>query len=130
MILVTGATGNVGSELVRALAATGEPVRALVRRGGPPGGEPLPGEAFPPGVEPFAGDLSRPDSIRDAAAGARGMFLLPGYQGISETLTAVRAAGVGRVVLLSGNPAARCRRRRAGRGGHGSPRTRRACGSR
>jgi uncharacterized protein YbjT (DUF2867 family) len=37
MILVTGATGNVGSELVRALAAAGERVRALVRddaRGG------------------------------------------------------------------------------------------------
>ena len=31
MILVTGATGNVGSETVRLLSARGEPVRALVR---------------------------------------------------------------------------------------------------
>ena len=31
MILVTGATGNVGSETVRLLAARDEPVRALVR---------------------------------------------------------------------------------------------------
>jgi uncharacterized protein YbjT (DUF2867 family) len=32
MILVTSATGNVGAELVRALAAGGEQVRAVVRR--------------------------------------------------------------------------------------------------
>ncbi|MFD0856125.1 NmrA family NAD(P)-binding protein, partial [Actinomadura adrarensis] len=32
MYLITGATGNVGAELVRALAGTGAPVRALVRR--------------------------------------------------------------------------------------------------
>ena len=31
MILVTGATGNVGSELTRALAARGESVRVLAR---------------------------------------------------------------------------------------------------
>ena len=31
MILVTGATGNVGRELVSALAARDVPVRALVR---------------------------------------------------------------------------------------------------
>ena len=31
MILVTGATGNVGSELVHALSQAGEPVRALTR---------------------------------------------------------------------------------------------------
>jgi uncharacterized protein YbjT (DUF2867 family) len=29
MILVTGATGNVGGELVRALAGGGQPVRAF-----------------------------------------------------------------------------------------------------
>ena len=31
MIVVTGATGNAGSEVVRALAARGERVRAFVR---------------------------------------------------------------------------------------------------
>ena len=31
VILATGATGNVGTEVVRALAAAGHPVRALTR---------------------------------------------------------------------------------------------------
>ena len=44
MILVTGATGNVGGELVRALARDGQPVRALTRVGSR-------GE-LPSGVEP------------------------------------------------------------------------------
>ena len=35
MILVTGATGNVGGELVRALAGGGQPVRALTRDDNP-----------------------------------------------------------------------------------------------
>jgi len=33
MILVAGATGNVGGELVRVLAEAGQPVRALTRGG-------------------------------------------------------------------------------------------------
>ncbi|NUS30043.1 MAG: NAD(P)H-binding protein, partial [Streptomyces sp.] len=52
MILVTGATGHVGGELVRRLAASGEPVRAMTRR---------PREArFPAGVEPVYGDAADP----------------------------------------------------------------------
>ena len=42
MILVTGATGNVGGELVRALAGAGQPVRALTRDDNP--------REWPPGV--------------------------------------------------------------------------------
>ena len=41
MILVTGATGNIGRELVGALAERGEQVRALVRQ---------PEDRLPPGV--------------------------------------------------------------------------------
>lgn len=88
MFLVTGATGNVGGELVRALVAAGEPVRALTR-----------GKAAPDGAEAAAGDLTRPETLRDALAGVRGAFLLSGYDGVAAELG---RAGVERVVLLSG----------------------------
>ncbi len=48
MILVTGATGNVGGELVRALVGAGEQVRALIRRDANRA-------ALPVGVEGFVG---------------------------------------------------------------------------
>ncbi|MGH9231383.1 MAG: NmrA family NAD(P)-binding protein, partial [Acidimicrobiales bacterium] len=52
MILVFGATGNVGGAVVRDLAATGAPVRAVVRD---------PHRAsLPPGVDVVAGDLGEP----------------------------------------------------------------------
>jgi uncharacterized protein YbjT (DUF2867 family) len=97
MFLVTGATGNVGSELVGALVATGTPVRALVRR---------PGAALPSGAEPVLGDLNEPDSLTDALAGVTGLFLLPGYADMPGLLARARDAGVERVVLLSGGSAA------------------------
>lgn len=96
MILVTGATGNIGGELVLALAGAGQQVRALTRDGG---------AGLPGGVAQTAGDLNQPESLRDALAGASAMFLLPGYQGMAQTLSYAREAGVARVVLLSGNSA-------------------------
>ena len=52
MHLVTGASGNVGAEVVRALVALGEPVRALTRDGAADG--------LPDGVDAVAGDLTDP----------------------------------------------------------------------
>src|SRR5690242_10950013 len=95
MYLVTGATGNVGSELVAALAGEGRRVRALVR---------TPREV--PGAEAAVGDLNRPDTLADALAGVEGLFLLPGYEGLRDTLALAAGAGVKRVVLLSGGSAA------------------------
>ena len=95
MLLVTGATGNVGAEVVRALIDAGEPVRALTRSA----------SALPAGVEAATGDLNRPGTLADALAGVRGVFLLPGYQDMDGVLAAVRDAGVERVVLLSGSSA-------------------------
>lgn len=97
MILVTGATGNVGAELVRALAAAGQPVRAVTRD---------PARIAPqPGVEYVAGDLNRPESLEPALDGVRGLFLLPGYPDMPRLLADAGRAGVARVVLLSGGSA-------------------------
>ncbi|MFE0326120.1 NAD(P)H-binding protein [Streptomyces sp. NPDC058960] len=97
MILVTGATGNVGAELVRVLAESGQPVRALSRAGR--------SEGLPPGVTAVAGDLNRPETVREALDGVRAMFLMPGYGGQRQILADARAAGVERVALLSGRSA-------------------------
>ncbi|UXY22939.1 NAD(P)H-binding protein [Streptomyces cynarae] len=97
MILVTGATGNVGAELVRVLAESGQSVRALSRAGR--------SEGLPPGVTAVAGDLNRPETVRETLDGVRAMFLMPGYGGQRQILADARAAGVERVALLSGRSA-------------------------
>lgn len=96
MYLVTGATGNIGAELVRALAGAGEPVRALVRSAD---------AALPDGAVAVVGDLNEPASLRPALAGVTGVFLLPGYRDMPGVLAEARAAGVRRVVQLSGGSA-------------------------
>lgn len=95
MYLITGATGNVGSELVRALAAEGQPVRALTRDGA--------SDRLPAEVPQVAGDLNDPESLRPALAGVGAIFMMPGYQGAAQTLEYARAAGVEHVVQLSGS---------------------------
>jgi uncharacterized protein YbjT (DUF2867 family) len=60
---------------------------------------------LPPGVETAAGDLNRPASLAGALAGVRGLFLLPGYEDMEGIVAEARAAGVERVVLLSGSSA-------------------------
>lgn len=95
MNLVAGATGNVGGEVVRALAAAGAPVRALTRA-------PLEGPSrWPESVEVAVGDLNDPASLAGALDGARGLFLLSGYDDVAGLLARGRAAGLERVVLLS-----------------------------
>jgi uncharacterized protein YbjT (DUF2867 family) len=98
MILVAGAAGNVGGELVRVLASAGEPVRGLVRGGRE--------HTLPAGVEAAAGDLNEPSSLRDALRGVSGVFLLPGYKDMPGVLAEAGRSGVRRVVLLSGSSAA------------------------
>ena len=66
-VLVTGATGNVGAELVRLLAQQGTAVRAS--RHPPP-------EAPPPGVERVRFDLRDQATYEDAFAGVDRLFLL------------------------------------------------------
>ena len=71
MILVTGANGNVGGELIIRLAAANHAVRALVRT--------QKGTALPSSVEAVVGDLDQPDSLSRALEGVNGVFLLGGY---------------------------------------------------
>ncbi len=96
MILVTGATGTIGSEVVRVLVELGEPVRAMTRN---PAGANSPAEVV-------RGDFDDRASLDAALAGADAVFLLnaPGpwiERHDLAMLDAVRARGVGRVVKLS-----------------------------
>lgn len=93
---VAGATGNVGSEVVKALVAAGHRARALVR---------TPDRAVAGATETVVADLNDPESLGSALEGVDGVFLLPGYAAMDESLARAKAAGVGRVVLLS-SPAA------------------------
>lgn len=97
--LVTGATGNAGSEVVRALVGRGAEVKALLR----PGADPV---SAPAGSEPIVGDLNEPSSMIDAMRDVTGVFLLPGYRDMRGLLAHARDAGVGRIVQLSGRSAA------------------------
>lgn len=67
-ILVTGATGFLGSSLVRLLIKTGENIRVLIR----PGSDRTNIEGLE--VEIAFGDLRDPKSLREACDGARGVF--------------------------------------------------------
>lgn len=94
MILVTGATGNIGNALLRELHAAGAaPVRGLTRAVGR--------ASFPNGIEAVEGDLAQADSLNAALEGARSLFLLSGMGAEAEVLTAARQAGVEHVVLVS-----------------------------
>ena len=91
-VLVTGATGNTGSLVVRDLAAAGVPVRAASRRP-PPGG--------------IRFDWHDPKTHADALAGVERMYLVAPV-GVAEPAPVVRpflergvTGGLRRVVLLS-----------------------------
>jgi uncharacterized protein YbjT (DUF2867 family) len=97
VILVTGATGNAGGAVVRALVNAGEPVRALVRAANR--------APLPAGVDAVVGDLNEPATLAPHIDGVTAAFLLSGYEGLEETLASMRRAGVERIVLLSSSAA-------------------------
>lgn len=97
-ILVTGATGNVGHNVVEQLVNRSADVRALVRD---------PAKAsFGAGVEVVQGDLLDVDSLRSAMSGVSTLFLLNGVVADEFTqaliaLNIAREAGIQRIVYLS-----------------------------
>jgi len=102
MILVTGATGNVGSEAVRLLRQRDMPVRALVRN-------PRKAAALAQaGAELALGDLEDPLTIDEAMAGIATVVLVsPGRpaQELNVVHSAARA-GVQHVVKITSNASA------------------------
>ncbi|MFD5127687.1 NmrA family NAD(P)-binding protein [Streptomyces olindensis] len=100
-ILVTGATGTVGRQVVAELLARGHEVRALTRDAAK--------AAFPAGVEIAEGDLTAPDGLAPALEGITGLHLIT-FGGAAfaplETgpriLELARSAGVRRITVLHG----------------------------
>lgn len=97
-ILVTGATGNVGRNVVDHLLQRGAQVRAIVRN---PATANLPSQ-----VDVVPGDLLDVDALRSAFAGVSTLFLLNAvvadeFTQALLTLGVAREVGVKRVVYLS-----------------------------
>jgi uncharacterized protein YbjT (DUF2867 family) len=97
-ILVTGATGTVGRNVVEQLVKRGASVRALVRDPAKAG--------LPAGVEVVKGDLLDVDALRAALAGVSTLFLLNAVVPDEFTqalvpLNLARAARIERLVYLS-----------------------------
>lgn len=97
-ILVTGATGNIGRQVVEHLVKRGADVRALVR-------DPLK-VSFPAGVSVVQGDFLDVDSLRKAMSGVSTLFLLNAVVPDEFTqaliaLNVARSAGIERIVYLS-----------------------------
>ena len=105
IVLVTGATGQVGSAVFEELVRRGVRVRAMVRR------EDRSDGLAAPGVEAVVGDLERPETLPVALSGTARVFLMsrddpnqPEMEG--ALIEAAGRAGVGRIVKLSASGAA------------------------
>lgn len=95
MILITGATGLIGTQLVQRLTAAGAKVRAVTRD---------PAHAtLPDDVELVPGDPSRPATIAAALDGVQSIFLNPRAVGTAaqELLGLAREHGVRKAVALA-----------------------------
>ncbi|MFE0258253.1 NAD(P)H-binding protein [Streptomyces sp. NPDC059010] len=104
MILVTGATGNIGGALLKELHGIGAgPLRGLTRDAAR--------AVFPEGVEAVEADFGptasrksgslRSGSLKSALDGVSSLFLLSRLGPDAEILDAARQAGVDHVVLVS-----------------------------
>lgn len=98
-ILVVGATGKVGSRLIRQLAVAGAKPRALVRSRAK-------GDAIASLATPVIGDLNAPETLSEAFRGAERVFILappaPEMESMERNaIEAAVAAGAKRIVYLS-----------------------------
>jgi len=100
MILVTGATGNNGTEIVKRLATARVQVRAMVRNRERANAIAL------PNVEVVEGDFDRPATLLSALAGVERAFLLTNSSERAQAqqiafIDAARQSGVTHIVKLS-----------------------------
>ncbi|GHO60917.1 NAD(P)H-binding protein [Ktedonobacter robiniae] len=100
MILITGATGNVGREVVNILLESGEKVIAVTRHPST--------AALPNGTDVFLGDASRPHTLTSALKKVKTILISPRALGDStagsataELLRLASEQGEPRVVVLS-----------------------------
>ena len=113
MVLVVGATGLVGMEVCRRLAARGEPVRALVRT---TSAEEKLEQLRSFGAELCRGDLKDPDSLRRACDGAKAVISTASStlsrqtgdsidsvdaEGQLSLVSAAQSAGIDRFIFVS-----------------------------
>jgi (4-alkanoyl-5-oxo-2,5-dihydrofuran-3-yl)methyl phosphate reductase len=98
MILVTGATGTIGSEVVEQLLTAGERVRVLAR-------DPAKATKLGAGVEIAQGDLSKPETLTAAFEGIDKVFLLAAGPDLANleahAITAAKRSSVKHIVKLS-----------------------------
>ncbi|MBB5860497.1 NmrA family NAD(P)-binding protein [Xanthomonas arboricola] len=97
-ILVTGATGTIGSLITQGLADAGAEVKAMVRQPGK--------RTFPTGVTEVVADLTDVASMRGALSSVRTLFLLNAVtpDEVTQALIALnlaKEAGIERIVYLS-----------------------------
>ncbi|GAC1434569.1 MAG: SDR family oxidoreductase [Thermoanaerobaculia bacterium] len=101
MILVTGAGGTVGSEVVKQLQSSGAKFRAAYHS------PEKAAAARAKGIDTVVIDLNRPETLRDALRGVDKLFLLSAGGGTSQieqetrATEAAKAAGVKHIVKLS-----------------------------
>lgn len=109
MILVVGATGNLGRKVVRTLLASGEDVRAMTRELSKVD------ELKALGAKPVRGDLTDPESLEFAVRGARAVVLaahsllgrgseaseLVDDEGHRAIIDMAKAAGVDHIIYTS-----------------------------
>jgi uncharacterized protein YbjT (DUF2867 family) len=100
MILITGATGNVGREVVNLLRASGEQVVAVTRQPAT--------AALPDSAVVVEGDPTRPQTLASELRGVEAVFISPRALGDAtagaatvELLKLAAEQGVQRVVVLS-----------------------------
>jgi uncharacterized protein YbjT (DUF2867 family) len=99
MILITGASGNVGREVLKQIAEAGVPVRAAFQSA-------TKAAVAPSGVEVVAMDYNKPETLRAALTGVERVFLvgpptsdLPAME--RRAVDEIKRAGVALIVKLS-----------------------------